>query len=304
MATSTKKKKKAAKSKKAATNHRKTSGNQSKNKRKSASSGKRQTKTRAGKAKQRPMKGILTAAAVLLAIVAMTLLVMHLNARVAQSKKTAVPLPDKEIAWGIDVSSHNGTIDWQTVAAQADFAFVRVGYRGYSEGEINEDTQYKENLKGAAKNDVPVGVYFYSQAVDEEEAAEEAEFLLSKIKGYSVSLPVVIDFEYAFKDGTHHGRLWNAQLNKKERTALINAFCSKVRDAGYTPGIYASTYIYESHLNMSEIDKDVFIWVADYNSNITYNGYYDIWQYSEDGTCDGVSSNAVDTNYWYTNNRR
>lgn len=298
MATVTKKKKTAAKAKKAASHKKSTSAGKAGGKRKSTTAAKRKATN------PKKHKGLLIAATVPAVIIALTVLVFFLNGRTDGKKATAVPLPDKEIAWGIDVSSHNGEIDWATVAENADFAFVRVGFRGYSEGEINEDPNYRENLKGANKSKIPVGVYFYSQAVDEEEAKEEAEYLLSKIKGYAVSLPVVIDFEYAFKDGAHHGRLWDAQLNKKERTALINAFCQTVWDAGYTPGIYASTYIYESQLNMDAIGKDVFIWVADYNEKNTYNGAYDFWQYSEKGDCEGVSSENVDTDYWYTNNRR
>ncbi len=209
----------------------------------------------------------------------------------------------KDKAWGIDVSSHNGKIDWKKVSSKADFAFVRVGYRGYANGEINLDKRAKANLKGANRNGVPVGVYFYSQAINDKEAEEEAEFLLSKIKEYNITLPVVIDFEFANKDGKDVGRLAEAKLSKKQKTSLVNAFCDKVRKAGYTPGIYASSYIYRSHFNMKDIPKDVFIWVADYNIAVTYGGSYDIWQYSDKGSCDGVSSEYVDMNYFYTNNR-
>ncbi|MBQ7741250.1 MAG: hypothetical protein IJT65_08475 [Eubacterium sp.] len=208
----------------------------------------------------------------------------------------------KDKAWGIDVSSHNGKIDWKKVSTKADFAFIRVGYRGYAEGEINFDKQMKNNLKGAAENGVPVGVYFYTQAINEKEAEEEADFVLKKIKGYDVKLPVVIDFEYATRNGKRVGRLAKAKHNNKKRTAIVNAFCNKVRTAGYTPGIYASSYIYRSYLNMKKFDGDIFIWVADYNSSVTYKGFYDIWQYSETGKCPGIK-NKADTNYWYTKKR-
>lgn len=210
---------------------------------------------------------------------------------------------DKEVATGIDVSSHNGKIDWKKVKGDTDFAFIRAGFRGYTEGEINEDKQLKYNLKYANKYGVPVGVYFYSQAVTDEEAQEEAAFVLSKIKNYDISLPVVIDFEYATKNGNFTGRQYAARLSNKQRTSLINAFCDKVRKAGYTPGIYASSYIYKTYLNMKSIDSDVFIWVADYNDEVGYKGFYDIWQYSDKGKCKGVSSKAVDLNRWYITNR-
>lgn len=310
MATSTKKKKPAAKSKTAAS-HKKKSNTKKKagTKKKPSKSGtaakkKAQRKPAAAPKKQGSRKGIVIAVAVLLSVIGLAVLVVHLNARVAEGKKTTVPLPDKEVAWGIDVSSHNGDIDWSGVAKEADFAFVRVGFRGNSEGEINEDANYADNLKEAEKNHVPVGVYFYSQAVNEAEAEEEAEYMLAQIRNYNISLPVVIDFEYPFKDGTHYGRMWDAGMNRKERTALVNAFCNKVREAGYTPGIYASSYIYKSQLIMEDIADDVFIWVADYNDHVTYNGEYDFWQYSESGDCEGVTSHYVDTNYWYTKNRQ
>jgi len=236
-------------------------------------------------------------------LVLLIVLIAVLAGKCSGGRRSTIQPPDKEIAWGIDVSSYNGDIDWETVASQADFAFVRVGYRGYTYGEITEDKLYKDNLKGANQNGVPVGVYFYTQAVSEAEAEEEAQFALDAVKGYNITLPVVIDFEYPQKKGKHTGRLWDAQLSKKERTAVINAFCDTVRKAGYTPAIYASTYIYESQLNLGSIEDDVFIWVADYNPEITYDGYYDIWQYSAEGSCDGVDSKYVDTDYWYTKNR-
>ena len=249
-------------------------------------------------------KALVLAVLAILTVLGLVLLATALHAGAAKRNGTAVVLPDKDIAWGIDVSSHNGDIDWSAVSGEADFAFVRAGYRGYNEGEINADKNCHTNLKEAYQNGVPAGVYFYSQAVTEEEAKEEAAFVLEHIKGYRVSLPVVIDFEYAYKNGAHHGRLWDADLSKQERTAVINAFCDTVRDAGYTPGIYASTYIFESHLNRKDIPSDVFIWVADYNESITYDGAYDIWQYSESGACPGVSSTKVDTDYRYTTNRK
>ena len=116
----------------------------------------------------------------------------------------------KETAWGIDVSSHNGKINWKKVSKKADFAFIRAGYRGYSKGEINADNKMKANLEGANKYGIPVGVYFYSQAVSEKEAEKEAEFVLKKINGYNVTLPVVIDFEYAYSKGEPAGRLHSA----------------------------------------------------------------------------------------------
>lgn len=206
---------------------------------------------------------------------------------------------EKDVAWGIDVSHHNGNIDWKKVKEKAEFAFIRVGYRGYSDGEIYQDKKATENLRGANKAKIPVGIYFYSQATTELEAEQEAEFAVNIAQKYKIDLPIVIDFEYAYANGKSTGRLYNAGLDEKENTALINSFCSTVKKAGYTPAVYASTYIYESHFDMKKLDKDIYIWVADYNKEITYDGEYDIWQYSEKGKLDGIGSKYVDTNYWY-----
>ena len=209
---------------------------------------------------------------------------------------------NKNVAYGIDVSYHNGKIDWKKVKGEVDFAFIRVGYRGYDDGMVHLDSKAKDNLKNANKNDLPIGVYFYSQAINDSEAEEEADFLLEKIKGYDISLPVVIDFEYPYSNGKQVGRLSNANLTRKEKTSLINAFCQKVENAGYTPCVYASSYIYRSHINVNKLDKDIMIWVADYNEKVRYGGEYDFWQFSEKGKCNGVSSKYVDTNYWYIKN--
>ena len=244
---------------------------------------------------------IVTSLVVIIGIVTAGILIF----KDAGRKSSTAPVPEtaSDTAWGIDVSSHNGKINWKKASKKAEFAFIRVGYRGYSNGKIEGDKKAKYNLENAIKNGVPVGVYFYSQAITKKEAEKEAEFVLKKIKGYKVTLPVVIDFEYAYSYGKITGRLYKAKLSKKEKTALVNAFCDKVRKAGYTPGVYASSYIYRSHFNMKSIPDDVFIWVADYNKKVTYGGYYDIWQYSEKGKCQGVPSKHVDTNYFYTKKR-
>lgn len=203
-------------------------------------------------------------------------------------------------AQGIDVSEHNKDVDWQKVKEEFDFAFIRIGYRGYTEGGIMPDERAKENLKGAKSAGVPVGVYFYTQAVNEKEAEEEADFLLSRIRHYDISLPVIIDFEYAFdKDGNHAGRLFEANLSPDEKAKVINAFLNKVKKKGYTYGVYASSSVLKNEINMSAVDKNAVIWVADYNEKVTYDVDYTIWQYSKTGKSDAVGSKYVDLNYWY-----
>ncbi|MBR3150171.1 MAG: hypothetical protein IKF64_08370 [Eubacterium sp.] len=206
---------------------------------------------------------------------------------------------DKDKAYGIDVSSHNGKIEWKTVAKEVDFAFIRVGYRTYGDGILLKDKRAEYNLKNAEKAKIPFGVYVYSQAVNEKEAEEEAKLAIRQVKSYNIQLPIVIDFEYATKDGKQVGRLSDAKLSKKERMNVINAFCRTVKEAGYTPALYASSNIYKNQLSPKKLVDGTIIWVADYNKKMKYKGSFDIWQYSEKGSCKGVSSKYVDTNYWY-----
>lgn len=204
------------------------------------------------------------------------------------------------VAKGIDVSEHNGEIDWNTVSDNVDFAFVRAGYRGYGTGKIAEDKYAKQNLKQANKADVPVGVYFYTQAVNAEEAKKEAQFVLSIIGRYDIDLPIVIDFEFAAdSEGYDTGRLYEANLSAQQSTEIINAFCSEISAKGYTPALYASSGMMLYHIDMEQLNSDAVIWVADYNKEPIYSGDYDIWQYSKTESCDGISSKYVDMNYWY-----
>lgn len=207
---------------------------------------------------------------------------------------------ENEYVSGIDVSHHNGEIDWKTVSENNDFAIIRAGYRGYSEGKINEDTYFKENIKGAKKAGIPIGVYFYSQATTVEEAKEEASYVLSLIRGHNVSLPIFIDYEYAFnKDGMHDGRLFNAKLTSAEATEIINAFCDKINKGGHYAGLYASSSVLNNDIKTSKLNKNIYIWVADYNKSVKYRGDYDIWQYTKTGSSEGVNSKYTDLNYWY-----
>ncbi|MGN0522570.1 MAG: glycoside hydrolase family 25 protein [Eubacterium sp.] len=243
-------------------------------------------------------KRVIAIAAVALAAVTFLSAVI---ASFVGSKRTADFFnTSRSVVSGIDVSEHNGEIDWKTAAKSIDFAFIRVGYRGYGTGKIAEDKYAKQNLKDAEKAGVPVGVYFYSQAVNEQEAREEAEYVLDFIDGYDVELPVVIDFEYpSGEGGLTVGRLVEAGLNPQQSTQIINAFCSEISKEGYTPALYASTAVMNKDIDMAGISTDTVIWVADYSESPSYGGDYDIWQYSKTGSCDGVGSSYVDLNYWY-----
>lgn len=205
----------------------------------------------------------------------------------------------KDVAVGVDISSHNGKIDFNALKNQYDYVIIRVGYRGYANGEIKLDKNAKKNLIAANLAGVPAGVYFYSQAITPNEAEQEAKFVLKQIKNYNVSLPVFFDFEYAADKTGKVGRLYEANLSAKDNTQLVNSFCSTIEKAGYKSGVYASSSVYKWQLKPNKIIKSAYIWVADYNESITYNGSYDLWQYTKKGKTDAVKSKYVDINYWY-----
>lgn len=201
---------------------------------------------------------------------------------------------------GVDISEHNGTVDWTTLAKSAKFAFIRVGYRGYNDGALHADKMAKENLKAARKAGVPVGVYFFSQATTEEEAQEEARFVLEAVRFAKVELPLIIDYEYGYNAaGEHAGRLYDANVSKKDTTRLLTAFCDTVTADGYTAGVYANSHFYISKFDAASLPKGTLRWVADYNSAVTYTGDFDIWQYSKTGKIKGNSSKYIDLNRWY-----
>lgn len=191
---------------------------------------------------------------------------------------------------GIDVSYHQGVIDWQQVAADGvEFAFIRVGIRGYGTGEIVADEQFENNITGALSNGIKAGVYFFSQAVTQEEAAEEAAFVLEQIAPYKIECPVVFDVEKVADSSARMN-----QISVEERTNLTLTFCQAIEAAGYTPMIYHNMEMGALMLDMEtleEYDK----WFAYYGSDMYYPYNYRVWQYSEKGKVAGINGN-VDLN--------
>lgn len=191
---------------------------------------------------------------------------------------------------GIDVSKHQGKIDWQQVAADGvEFAFIRAGLRGYTTGKLVEDEYFEDNVREAAAAGIKVGVYVYSQAVTEEEILEEADLVLNKIAPYTVECPIVIDVE---KVTGADGRMNNLTL--EERTNLVLLFCQTVENAGYKPMIYHNMEMGVLMLDLEKLenyDK----WFASYNDTLYYPYDYAIWQYSDKGKVNGISTD-VDLN--------
>ncbi len=205
-----------------------------------------------------------------------------------------------EIRDVIDVSSHQTSLNWKKVKDSGiNYAIIRAGFRGYGEsGSMNRDTHFKENMKEALQYGLEVGVYFFSQAISEAEAIEEANYVLNLIKDYKVTLPVVIDFEYASDSNGLTGRLYKANLSKSQQTAICKAFCKTVAAKGYTPMIYANKQMLENDLNATELAKSYKIWLANYTSCTSYGGEYEFWQYTSTASVSGIYGN-VDKSFWY-----
>lgn len=201
---------------------------------------------------------------------------------------------------GVDVSKYQKDINWAAVKASGiDFAFIRVGYRGYEKGTLAADSYFDRNMKGAIQAGVKVGIYIFSQAITEAEAIDEANYVISKAEQYrsSISMPIVLDYEYASTGSGEGGRLYNAHLSRESATAVCNAFNQKVWEAGYTPMVYANKYMLEHALNAGSLNS--MVWLANYTSETTYPGEYQFWQYSSKGSVSGISGNT-DVNFWYS----
>ena len=188
---------------------------------------------------------------------------------------------------GIDVSKFQGDIDWEKVADDGvDFAFVRVGYRGYETAKLVEDENCKINIENALKNNIKTGVYFYTQAISEEEAIEEANFVIDIIKDYDINYPVAFDLEIV---GEETARTNN--LTVDERVKIVKAFCDTVKEAGYTPMLYgnlATMFSMVEYEDVIEYDK----WFAYYDVELYYPYELAIWQYSCTGKVDGIEGNC------------
>ena len=191
---------------------------------------------------------------------------------------------------GIDVSVHQGTIDWNAVASDdVDFAFVRIGNRGATEGIIYLDEQYEANMRGAADAGIPTGVYFFSQAVSVEEAEEEAEFVLAMLGATELAYPVVYDHEpVSGIEGRADG------LSRAQMTENASAFCAKISAAGYEPMLYGNKSDIAKY-DLDELDG-IDVWFAEYGAPVP-SGQFDftIWQYTNAGTVAGIDA-SVDLN--------
>ena len=199
-----------------------------------------------------------------------------------------------QVMKGIDVSKFQGDIDWQQVkAAGVDFVILRLGIRGYGTGEMKMDDRFYENYRGATEAGIKVGVYFFSAAINEEEAVEEADFVLRAISDCVIEMPVVFDTEPIFYDDARTDDLTPNQL-----TSITKAFCNHIKSAGYKPMIYANAKRFTTVLHLEkleEYDK----WLADYRSAPDYPYAFKMWQFTEKGTVPGIAGNVDIDLYFY-----
>jgi len=191
---------------------------------------------------------------------------------------------------GIDVSKWNGSISWGDVKKSgAAYAIIRCGYRGSSTGALITDPNFAANIANATSSGLKVGVYFFTQAINEAEAIEEASMVVSQISKYKISYPVFLDVE------TSHGR--GDAIDSGTRTAVCKAFCATIQNSGYTAGVYSNNTWLTGKMDAGSLGSYK-IWLAQYASAPTYGGRYNLWQYTSKGTVAGVSGN-VDLNLSY-----
>lgn len=192
---------------------------------------------------------------------------------------------------GIDVSKWQGKIDWEQVkAAGYEFAFLRLGYRGYgTEGKMEIDSTFYYNIQNARKYGIDLGVYFFSQAINETEALEEANFVLSALEGYKLQLPIVYDPELISHDDARTDNVTGEQFTKN-----TIVFCDAIKAAGYEPMVY-SNMVWEATLfDMTQL-QDYDFWYADYEAVPQTPYDFTFWQYTESGKVPGIDGN-VDLN--------
>ena len=192
--------------------------------------------------------------------------------------------------FGIDVSEHNGQIDWEQVRlAGYSFAFIRLGYRGYEEGKLNLDARFFENLEGAKAAGLDVGVYFFAQALDREEALSEAEFVLEHLNGAQLQLPVIYDPEAIPFDEARTDQTTGTQFSENTKV-----FCDAIREGGYEAGYYANLKWEVFMMDMKLLDEYT-VWYAGYETTPRTPYKFSFWQYSDKGVVPGISE-ATDLN--------
>ena len=195
----------------------------------------------------------------------------------------------KDAVVGIDVSEFQGEIDWYAVkAAGVDFAIIRLGYRGMTQGLLEEDTRFAENFHNSEGAGILRGVYFFSQAVTAQEAEAEAEFVIEKLGGEDLDYPVVFDWEDPVpSEGLPAESLRALDCPGETVTECAVAFCERIKKAGYTPCVYFNKSQAYKFYDLEKL-KEYAFWLAEYNPAPSLFYDFRMWQYSDQGTIPGI----------------
>lgn len=187
---------------------------------------------------------------------------------------------------GIDISTYQREVDWDAVRdGGVEFVYLRLGFSSYTDGSSHLDAKFRDHFAGARGAGLPVGVYFFSQAVSVEEAIEEARFVMHHVSRFELDLPVAFDMEPV----VNHGRIQN--LSMEEKTLIADAFCSILEQNGYETLIYGNPdWIYQS-LNLSMLSHRQ-LWLAHYTDQAVFPYRYTMWQYSSTGSIPGIEGNV------------
>ena len=194
---------------------------------------------------------------------------------------------------GIDVSSYQGEVDWEQVKkAGIEFAMIRLAYRGYETGKIVDDKYAQRNLVGAFEAGLEIGVYFFSQAITVEEAIEEAEYVLEKLDGYEITMPVVFDWEHVNDEDARSNN-----IDKRTLTDCAKAFLDTINEAGYKGMLYFNTSQSRNLFHLDELDAYPF-WLALYSNRMTFPYKVEMWQYTCTGKVPGINGDC-DINVYF-----
>lgn len=189
--------------------------------------------------------------------------------------------------FGVDISKEQGYVDFNKLKkAGVEFVMIRVGARGYGNGQLVEDEYFQDNIKRANDAGLKLGVYFFSQAVSVEEAVEEADYVLEKIRGYEVTYPVVFDMEYVANDTARV-----EELDREEKTEITKAFLEHMKEAGYKTAVYGDKEWLLKKLNLTLL-SDYDIWLSQSKELPDYPYRFAMWQYSTTSSIDGIAGNA------------
>ena len=190
---------------------------------------------------------------------------------------------------GVDVSAHQGDIDWAAVKDSGiEFAIIRLGYRGYGSGKLVEDEYAKKNLKEAREAGLKIGAYFFSQALNIKETDEEIQFMLNMLADVDLDMPIVLDWEIPAEDAR------TKNMDARTLTDIQLHFCGQMKKMGYQPMVYFNWHQSENLYYLSELEDYPF-WLALYQDRMTYPWKVEMWQWTSSGRVPGIQGN-VDIN--------